>query len=414
MKLRVLYVEGCRDGTVGGSHVSLLTMLSNLDRERFEPIVVFYDEHHVAAALRAMEIDVRVLPNERPFGFGADAGGGALPFATLVAPLRRLLNLVWYFLRPALAAAWFLRRNAISVVHLNNSINTNHEWLLGARCAGVGIVCHERGISPKLNRTARLLGGGPVVHVCISREIRQALVDGGMSAERSLVVYNGIDTRYVTPQRDAAEVRASSGILADAPIVGVVGNIKRWKGQEVAVRATALLVPRWPTIRCLLVGGAAPADSYRRELELLARKLGIERNLIFTGFTQHAADYLNVMDVVVHPSIEPEPFGRVNIEAMYLRKPVVATRIGGPTEIFNDGHDGYLVEPNRPDLLAERLGQLIADADLRRTIGERAQATVTERFMITGAMQVLQRLYEQLNESDGGHPDARVPLQRVG
>ena len=71
------------------------------------------------------------------------------------------------------------------------------------------------------------------------------------------------------------------------------------------------------------------------------------------------------MDVVVHSSIQPEPFGMVNLEAMFMKKPVVATNMGGPTEIFNDGEDGILIEPGNPVLLAQKISVLLDNPEVR-------------------------------------------------
>ncbi len=68
---------------------------------------------------------------------------------------------------------------------------------------------------------------------------------------------------------------------------------------------------------------------------------------------------------------------------MFLKKPVVSTNIGGPTEIFDDGENGFLIDPGKPELLAEKLSMLLSDPELRRRIGQRAHETVMERFTIT-------------------------------
>ena len=399
MTLRILFIEGCRDGTVGGSHISLYSMVANLDRTRFHPLVVFYDNHYVAEKMRAVTGDVYTFKNEKPLDTALFLGRLSPSLSTvspLLSPVQKLVNFVWFFLRPSLKYAWFLKRKSIDIVHLNNSINTNHDWMLAAKIARVRLISHERGISETLSKSSRMLGKSADTLVCISSKIRDTLVRQGLSEDKTVVVYNGIDTLQVRPTQEPAHLKAVHGIGGTDPVIGVVGNIKQWKGQETAVRATAILKQTWPGIRCLLVGGANTGDPYRGRLDGITHELGVEENVTFTGFQENPADYINIMDAVVHASIEPEPFGRVNIEAMYLKKPVVSTNIGGPTEIFEDGVNGFLIEPNNPEQLANKLSLLLSDPDLRRRIGQRAYSTVMDRFTITRTVQTIENIYERL------------------
>ncbi len=399
MPTRILYVEGCRDGTVGGSHVSLYSMLANLDRSRFHPLVVFYADHHIAERIRALTGDVYTFRNEEPLDMARLLSHRPLyvrRLSPLLGPVQKMVNFLWFFLRPSLRYARFLKSKSIDIVHLNNSINSNHDWMLAARIARVRLISHERGISENLSRSSRLLGSSADVLVCISTKIRETLLRHGLSAEKTVVVHNGIDTLQIRPTLEPGQLKSLYGIGSSDPVIGVVGNIKQWKGQETAVRATAILKRTWPGIRCLLVGGVNAGDPYKSHLEGIIRDLGVEQNVVFTGFQENPADYINAMDVVVHASIEPEPFGRVNIEAMFLKKPVVSTNIGGPTEIFDDGENGFLIEPGKPELLAEKLSLLLSDPDLRRRIGHRAYGTVMERFTITRTVREIEGIYERL------------------
>jgi glycosyltransferase involved in cell wall biosynthesis len=401
---RILYVEGCRDGTVGGSHISLYGVVANLDRARYQPCVVFYDDHAIAARMRSIAAEVHVLPNRRPFQVGRWLRGRS-PWsrgcATALEPVQKAVNLLRMFLWPAVTGAVFLRRHAIDLVHLNNSISGNHEWMLASLLARVPFVSHERGVSARLSRSARILGGGASAVVCISRSIRELLVGQGVNAASAIVVYNGIDPTTVRPAEEPQHLRSRLGIGQDVPVIGVVGNLKQWKGQDTVVRATAMLKERWPRIRCLLVGSTGVDSGFDAHLRALVEQLGLAENVMFTGFQENPADFINVMDVVVHSSIEPEPFGRVNIEAMFLGKPVVSTNIGGPIEIFENGEDGILVEPGDATVLAKQVALLLESPGLREQLGENARATVQRRFTIAETVRAIQDLYARvLGERD--------------
>lgn len=396
---RILYVEGCRDGTVGGSHTCLHRTIANLDRRRFHPIAVFYDDHATADALRGLGVEVRILPNEAPTDLSVFLKNAPTPLAQLALPLRVLQkahNLLWHFLRPAASYALLIHRLRINIVHLNNSLNTNHEWIVAAKLAGAQVVSHERGISYRLSRTSLALGRFVDAFICMSNAIQEPLLQQGLSRQRIRVVYDGLDTSELSIRRSPEALRATYGIALSAPVVGTVGNIKRWKGQETVIRATAILKHTWPDITCLFVGEAHEHDPYKQHLERLVQELGLETNVIFAGYQPDPWDFFNLMSVVIHSSIEPEPFGMVNLEAMYLGKACVSTTIGGPAEIFEEGRTGLLIPPGDPQALADKVALLLSRDTLRHALGRAANQAVVERFRIADTVHHIEAVYEHL------------------
>ena len=112
------------------------------------------------------------------------------------------------------------------------------------------------------------------------------------------------------------------------------------------IRAAARLVATYPTLACLIVGATAPVDQpYEDRLQAMVREHGLEANVIFCGYQKFPADFVNVMDVVIHASIEPEPFGMVVLEAMGMRKPLIGSRAGGVPEMVVEGVTGYTYPP---------------------------------------------------------------------
>lgn len=399
MTINVLYVEGCRDGSVGGSHISLYSLVKNIDNVIIHPIVVFYNNHFIAEKLRNLNIDVYIFKNYAPINLKLMLNRKSPllnKILILLLPLQKAFNFFWYFFRPSLIYAFFLKKNDINIVHLNNSLNSNHEWMFAAKIARVKLISHERGISENLSFTSKLFGNNADLIICISKQIRNVLIEQGINEKKTIVVYNGIDTLLIRPIVKPEEVKTQLNININDPIIGVVGNIKTWKGQETVVYATAILKNKWPNIRCLFIGDKNYKDPYIFNLEHIIRKLKIEENVIFTGFKENPADFLNIMDIVVHSSIKPEPFGRVNIEAMYMKKPVVSTNIGGPTEIFEDGVDGILIEPSNPILLADKISLLLENIELRKTICQNAYKKVMKKFLITEITEQIEKLYENL------------------
>ena len=210
-------------------------------------------------------------------------------------------------------------------------------------------------------------------------------------------IHCGIDLNRYHILKTPDELRKEYHIGNDSPVIGVVGNIKDWKGQETVVRATQIVKQVFPHVRCVLVGGTSDRNLYYLEmLRELCKRLSLTENVIFTGFQNNPIDFMNLMDVVIHSSIKPEPFGIVNLEAMYLKKPVISTKIGAPIEIFEDGKSGILVEPGNPQELAEACILLLKDREKAKAMGMAAYERLTKKFTLEKNVQKTEELYDTI------------------
>ncbi|MBM3889663.1 MAG: glycosyltransferase family 4 protein, partial [Verrucomicrobia bacterium] len=226
-----------------------------------------------------------------------------------------------------------------------------------------------------------------------SRATAAAFVANGGRPDRVRVVLNGIDPAPF--QRLAAEeidaLRGQLGV-AGVPTVGVFSRLAPWKGQHVLLEALSQL----PGAHALLVGEALFGEQdYANTLRELAVKLGIADRVHFLGFRQDIPQLMSLVDVVAHTSVTPEPFGRVLVEGMLARRPVVAARAGGVLEIVEDGVTGLLVAPGDARGLASVLRDLFADPNKARALAEAGYATAIQRFSVEA---LLRGVTEQVSE----------------
>lgn len=171
-------------------------------------------------------------------------------------------------------------------------------------------------------------------------------------------------------------------------VVGMFGRITRWKGQKVLIRALACL----PDVRVVFVGAALFTDEdrkYQEELVVLAEELGVADRVQFAGFQRNVLPYLKAVDLVVHCSISPEPFGRVIVEALLAGKPVIATRGGAPAEIIEDRVTGLLVDPDDPAALATAIRELLKDRAWANRLAEAGRGSVSQRFALAKVLILL-------------------------
>lgn len=384
---RILYVEGNVDGTVGGSYYSLFFLASGLDRTRFEPIVVFSVDTDISPRFREAGITTMIKPPPKPI--------------VIRGPVGRFVSKAFNFVRgwvmePMRLAAW-LRRMEIALVHLNNSIVKNHPWMLAAHLARIPCITHERGINDRFLGRARWLARHLDAVICISSAVRDNFVAHGLGHLHLVTIQNGLDPVEMRATRAVSEVRSELGVQTGARLVGIVGNIKSWKGQEVVIRAIAKLKDEFPSLVCLLIGDTSPdAARYRTEVLALIDRLGLVGRVLVTGFRRDVANYINTLEIQIHASIAPEPFGRVLLEGMALEKPLVASRGGAVPEIVIDRRTGLLFEPGDPGALADALRTLLADPALGQRMGREGRRRLDTEFSIEKNIRQTESLYESL------------------
>ena len=171
---------------------------------------------------------------------------------------------------------------------------------------------------------------------------------------------------------------ASLELPAGVPVVGLVGRLQPWKGQDRLLRAQALLHERGHRIHTLIVGGDAHglSSEYAASLPALVSSLGLSGAVTMTGQVPDAGPYVERMDILVNAS-DPEPFGIVLLEAMARGVPVVAVDAGGPPEIIENRRSGILAPSGEPGALADALQPLLASPQLRQELGRAGH----ERFL---------------------------------
>lgn len=230
-------------------------------------------------------------------------------------------------------------------------------------------------VSPRLAAVGfptllQLLGGWCV---CNSNATRQWIVGARPTlAARSSVIWNGLETS-APPAAGAREAFSAKMGLRDGDVVAtLVGRINRWKGQGVLIEAARLLKAQGhPQLKFLIVGDVADGQHHFREDMLMQiAAAGLQESVLWHPFTPDVDAVWAASDIAVAPSIDPEPFGRVAIEAMAQQLPVVATAHGGLAEIVLNGVTGLLVEPGSAPALAAAIARLADSPGLRQTMGQ--------------------------------------------
>lgn len=398
---RILFIENSIG--LSGSTMSLTTLLNALDRGRFEPWVVVSrrdQADHLRQHLR-MATPIAIIGP----GTGLKHRGWLRrltgPSSWLPGPLRHALlrlaglaDLLLVALPYALRLRRFVAGQRIDLIHQNNGVDFGAVFLAGL--LGRPLVAYQRGDEWN-SVVVRWFARRVRWFVANSLATRRSLDRLGVPHERVTIVYPPLDLDVFDAARVPAGIRASLGVEADAPCIGILGILLPWKGQRVFLKAVQLVVEQVPRVRALVIGAApAGAEGYAQELKALAAELGVSARVIFTGFRPDVADVLAELDVVVHASVEPEPFGRVIAEAMAMRRPVVAAAAGGPMEIIEHGRSGFLVPPGDHEALAACVVELLKDPSLADRMAEEAGRDAVQRFSAKAHGKLMEEVYDSV------------------
>lgn len=388
MPRRVLFVSAT--GYFAGAEVMLLELLTHLDRQNWQPLVVLPFAGPLSAALDGAGIPWQVWSLAAPHTRQALASpaavarlGGRLPFS-------------------AGALARWLRSQDVSLVHTNSSAVL--DGALAARLARVPHVWHVRERLP-LGRRAGAAWGRLVVGladrvICISRAV-QAQTGVWRNHPRVVIVPDGFDPQALVPRRSAVEMRAELGV-GNAPTVGMVGRISPIKGHQVFLDAAAQLAVAWPEVRFVIVGGALPAYApLHAALQAQAATGPLAGRVIFTGERPRVGviDLMPALDVLVMPTVTMEGFGLVALEAMALGVPVVATH-GGPDDFVTDGVTGCLIPAGHADALAAAVSGLLADPARARQLAQAGQKHVRQTLTLAAHVARVVEVYDAVLQRD--------------
>ena len=393
-------------GVIGGAERVLLSAVNAVRRLRpmWRVSAILLHRGPLEERLADLGVDVHVVALPPAFSGLGDtqlrAGKTAI----------RLWQLAWTTLKFAPSGWTFLRRLRRIVRDLNPTlIHSNgmktHLFAHLAGLSSVPVVWHlhdfysQRPVMAKvLRRISRNVIGAVAVSEAVDSDAKTVLPE-----LTTTVVRNAVDTNHFVPAfTRSAELDRLAGFATapkDVTRVGLVATYGNWKGQDVFLDAVAKL-PHEPPIRAYIVGGPIYATAGSQftlsELRSRASALGIQQRVGFVPFQPDPLAIYRMLDVVVHASVRPEPFGLTITEAMACGRAIIVSRAGGAAELFTPNYDGIGHEPGDASELAEAIQRLVADPDLRKCLGTNARTTAERKFNLNRFSEELISFYERL------------------
>lgn len=375
-RLRVAF---CIDNLgIGGTELNAVRTAERLDRSRYDlRVVCLNSDGPLAARYAAAGIPVHYLPIPRLYG--------------------------WEAFRQGMRLGSLLRKERVDVFHAHDKYS-NIFGVPWARVAGVaGVIASRRWGHQQLRRGHRIANrvAYTLAHVALANSPRvgESLQrDEGVPTRKVAVVPNFLDEdAFVPPQGDVrAKLSEELGLVPGEPTIGIIANLRPVKDHSSLLRAVALLRPRWPGIRVVLVGDGECLDALRA----LARDLGIRDRVCFAGRRANQPNLHHLFDISVLCSLS-EGLSNSVLEAMAAGRPVVATDVGATADAVVDGATGILVPPADPMRLSEALERLLSAPELAREMGTAGLQRAEEIYSARAALANIESLYDRLARPAG-------------
>ncbi len=410
--MRIVFLNPC--GQLGGAETSLLELLTSLRASRpdCDLWLVLGEDGPLAEESRARHVKVMVAAFPPALARLGDVRNGRL--AMLGAALWATLGVLRY----VVSLARILRSLRPDIIHTNGL----KMHLLGAwtKPRGTPLVwhIHDYVSTRRLGRDLlHLFHRRCSVAVANSKSVAADLA-GLLPGLKVVSIYNAIDLERFSPAGPKLDLDALAQLAAAAPgsiRVGLVATFARWKGHKLFLQALQRLSGDVP-VRGYIIGGPIyktdGSQWSRRELEEEANRLGLRGRVGFTGFVRDTASAMRSLDIVVHASTEPEPFGMVIIEGMACRTAVIASQGGGAAEIFRDGEDALAHAPGDVAGLAQQISRLAQDEPLRRRLGQGGRSTAERCFDGARLARELLAVYGGLSSASAGIAQKRRTMPR--
>lgn len=371
--MRIVYLNPC--GKFGGAETSLRELLASV--RRAEPgwplALVLGEDGPLAETAREIGVEVIVRPFPPALSRMGDQAGGALP--ALAAMLSAFPAAASY----ARSLAALLRELQPDLVHTNGlKMHLLGAWAKPRRTPLVWHIHDYVSTRRLMSRLLRVSQKKCALAIANSKSVARDL-EALLPGVPVRPVYNSVDLARFSPSGSRLDLDQLCALPQASPEtirVGLVGTFAKWKGQQVFLEALASLRGKAP-VRGYIIGDAiyqtAGSQWSKAELQREADRLGLGDSLGFTGFVADTAAAMRALDIVVHASTQPEPFGMVIIEAMACGKAVIASRAGGAAELFVDGENALAHAPGDASALAGQIARLASDSELRKRLGAKAR-----------------------------------------
>jgi glycosyltransferase involved in cell wall biosynthesis len=370
-RITLMYLISSLD--YGGAEQQLLELLKGIDKTRFRPLLVSLYPGG------PLEPQAKLIPGVEIISVNRK---GKYDFWVLIRILSLLRQKHVDIIQPFLTPATFFGLLPALINHTPVKIVTER--------SGTGLATRfGHKIYQKLEDSLTRYADWVVPN---SEEGKRYLVKRGIDPTRIKIIYNGLNLDYLTPdQTKVTRIREQLKLPSNGKVVGIAARLSFEKDHATFLQGAKIIHQALPQTRFAILGDGP----LRSSLENMSRELDIETFVTFFGHQHDIASYTSCFDVACLCSNITEGCPMAVLEAMVLKKPVVATNVGGTREVVENGKTGLIIPTQNPKALADSVLQCLRQPDLARELGESARKFVLKRFNFARFISDYEQLYEQ-------------------
>ena len=296
----------------------------------------------------------------------------------------------------------YARANRISIINsfglkellLSVALKAFSRWKLKTVHHSVDMLHHYGSLQKKLLRF--LLKSNKAI-LCNSEHSMKLMKSFSVSDDKIAVIKNGIDTNNLRRSLYTnQDLEMKHGLRNNEFVLGTIANFRTVKNYPFLINAFRILLQKYANLRLICVGGGYLLD----EIKEVSRSYGLEKKLIFTGYSKDVAKYLSLMNIFVLCSLQ-EGLPNVLLQAMSMEIPVIASDVGGCPEIIDNMRNGILYPSNNLDKFIEAVEMLIEDGKFASILAANARRTVEKNFSLDRMIQDYSKFYRELAFNSG-------------
>lgn len=369
-KIKILHA--IRQGSFGGGETYLYNLVTNLDKNKFEPVVLSFSGGAMVDALRKKNITTHIVATEKPFDFAVFGKVKSLMEKECIDILhihgtRAGSNTLWQALKKNLFA-----------------IYTVHGWSMHEGLND--LIIKIRLLSEKFLVTkSDLVICGSQSDINVGKQIQPKA--------NFKLIYNSIDTDYYNPTPEVKNIREELGFTENDIVILFIARLTYQKDPKIFINAAKMVLNEYPTAKFLMVGDG----DLKKSCIDLCKTLGIEDKIKFMPFRTDVKEVLSSCDIYVLPSLW-EVIPLALLEAMAMKKACIASNINGTNEALKDNENGLMFKPGDFAELAKKILMLLNDKWLRENLGENARETVVKQFDLNKLVKENEEVYLSMSD----------------
>lgn len=377
---RILYLHAGAE--LYGADIVMLELIKGLNKKEYKPFVILPNDGELVKKLcdENVEVIVENYPILRRKYFN----------------VKGIIDYCHNYIKYSKKIIKYINENKIDILHVNTSAVLEGCYI--KKKTGIKTIwhIHEILLKPKIvsKFIYKAIARCADEVVCVSDAVKKHF-EKITKRYDSKVIYNGVDNKKFNNDIDCKYLREEFKITENEIVIGMIGRINAWKGQNDFIEAMELVLEKIPNSKALMVGGVFEGQEWRKkELENKIKTSKFFDRIILSDFRKDSANIHNLIDIFVLPSTNPDPLPTVILESMACGKPIVAYKHGGVCEMVKDGFNGYLVEVCNIIDMANKIINIANNEEIRKIMGKNSIQRQKEFFSLNAYINNFERIYK--------------------